>query len=343
MRDGMPVTIKDIARKIGKSTTTVSRALHDYGDISPETKQLVRQVAAELGYSPNTLAQRLQKQHTDTLALILPTYGPRFSDPFFSEFIAGVGNQATRQGYDLLVSTRPPGEEELQAYQYNVQGRRVDGFVLVRIRCQDARIDYLCQMGFPFVAYGSTEGELDFPLVDVDSRQGMALVVDYLASLGHRRIACITPPMDLMFSRHRLNSVRASLESQGISCDETLIVSSDLTQAGGYQQAQVLMDTPNPPSAIIAGNDLMALGAMSAVQERGLRVGADISITGFDDIAQAEHSHPPLTTVRQPIERIGEMVCEMLVKIIRKEPLEKEQIMLKPELVVRQSCGRAIA
>ena len=339
----MPVTIKDIARMIGKSTTTVSRALHDYDDISPETKQLVRKVAAELGYSPNTLAQRLQKQHTDTLALILPTYGPRFSDPFFSEFIAGVGNQATRLGYDLLVSTRPPGEEELQAYQYNVQGRRVDGFIVVRTRCQDARIDYLRKVDSPFVAYGSVEGNLDFPLVDVDSHYGMSLVVDYLTDLGHRRIACITPPMDLTFAQHRLNGVRAGLQSREIPCDETLIVSSDLTQGGGYQQTLALLEAPNPPTAIIACNDLMALGAMSAVQDRGLHVGVDVSITGFDDIAQAEHSHPPLTTVRQPIEQIGEMVCEMLVKVIHKEPLEKGQIMLQPELVVRQSCGRVSA
>lgn len=336
----MPATIKDIARKIGKSTTTVSRALHDYDDISPETKQLVRKVAAEMGYIPNTLAQRLQKQHTDTLALILPTYGPRFSDPFFSEFIAGVGNQAARQGYDLLVSTRPPGEDELQIYQYNVQGKRVDGFVLVRVRCQDARIDYLRKVGFPFVAYGSTEEALDFPLVDVDSKRGMDLIVEYLVNLGHERIACITPPMDLMFARHRLNSVRSGLNSRGIPCDENLIVSSDLTQGGGYQQAQHLLEIPDPPTAIIACNDLMALGAMSAAQERGLQVGADISITGFDDIAQSEHSHPPLTTVRQPIEEIGEKVCEMLVKTVHQEPLEKKQLILQPDLIVRQSCGR---
>lgn len=335
----MPVTIKDIARKIGKSTTTVSRALHDYDDISAETKQLVRKVAAEMGYSPNTLAQRLQKQHTDTLALILPTYGPRFSDPFFSEFIAGLGNQAAHLGYDLLVSTRPPGEDELQAYQYNVQGRRVDGFVVVRTRCQDARIDYLRKVGFPFVAYGSVDGTLDFPLVDVDSDSGMKLVVDYLLDLGHRRVACITAPMDLTFARHRLNGVRTSLQSRGFPCEEALIVSSDLTQAGGYQQTQVLLDVIHPPTAIIACNDLMALGAMSAVQERGLKVGVDISITGFDDIALAEHSHPPLTTVRQPIEKIGEMVCGMLVNTIRSDPLESKQIILKPELVVRQSCG----
>jgi len=135
------VTIKDIARKIGKSTATVSRALNDFDDISPETKALVRKAAAELGYTPNKLAQSLQKQQTETIGLILPTFGPRFSDPFFSEFLAGVGNKAAQWGYDLLVSTRQPGDQELQAYQFNVQSHRVDGFIVVRTRREDARID----------------------------------------------------------------------------------------------------------------------------------------------------------------------------------------------------------
>lgn len=337
----MTPTIKDIARKIGKSTTTVSRALHDYDDISPETKRLVRQVAAEMGYSPNTLAQRLQKQYTDTLALILPTYGPRFSDPFFSEFIAGIGNQAAEFGYDLLVSTCPPGEKELDTYRYNVQGHRVDGFVVVRTRRQDARVDYLRRVHFPFVAFGRVEGPLDFPLVDENSEYGMSLVVDYLVDLGHKRIACIAPPDDLMFTQFRLKGIRDRLQKSSLKLEDSLIVTGDLTQRDGYQKAQELLDHPEPPTAIIACNDLMAFGAMSAAQERGLQVGKDISITGFDDIPMAEHSHPPLTTVRQPIEQIGGMICEMLVKAIRKSPLESQHVILKPSLVIRQSCGQA--
>ncbi len=196
----MSPTIKDIARQVGKSITTVSRALADYDDVSPETKELVRKVAAEMGYSPNSMAQRLQKQHTDTLGLILPTFGPRFSDPFFSEFIAGVGNKAAQFGYDMLVSTHPPGERELQAYRHNVQSQRVDGFIIVRTRKQDPRISYLRAARFPFAAFGRTEGPLDFPFVDEDSEFGMRLAVDHLHELGHRAIACIYPPTDLNFS-----------------------------------------------------------------------------------------------------------------------------------------------
>ena len=112
----MPVTLKEIASRVGKSITTVSRALHDYDDVSSETKEEVWRVAREIGYQPNTLAQRLQKQSSDTIGLIIPTFGPRFSDPFFSEVLAGIGNKANTLGYDLLVSTHSPGAQELEAY-----------------------------------------------------------------------------------------------------------------------------------------------------------------------------------------------------------------------------------
>ncbi|HSF79834.1 MAG TPA: LacI family DNA-binding transcriptional regulator [Anaerolineales bacterium] len=337
----MPVTIIDIARRVGKSITTVSRALHDYDDVSPETKQLVRRVAAEMGYTPSTLAQRLQKQRSDTLGLILPTFGPRFSDPFFSEFLAGVGNVAAEIGYDLLVSTRAPGEAEMTAYRKNVQSRRVDGFIVVRTRRQDPRIEYLSDSDFPFIAFGRTGGDLDFPFVDEDSFYGMGLVVEHLVSLGHRRIACISAPADLMFAEHRLKGLRAGLSTHDMSIPAEMIREGDLTQRGGYQQASGLLEHPQPPTAIVACNDLMALGAVSLAQERGMVVGRDISITGFDDIPMAEHAHPPLTTLRQPIYQIGRLICEMLVQILQGETLERRQVLLQPELVVRSSTGRA--
>ncbi len=335
----MAVTIKDIAKRVGKSVTTVSRALHDYDDVSEETKELVRRVAAELGYSPSSLAQRLQKQKTDTIGLVLPTYGPRFTDPFFSEFLAGVGNKAGSMGYDILVSTCPPGDQELLSYRNKVQTRRVDGFILVRTRRQDARIDYLCNSGVPFVAFGRAEGACDFPYVDEDSETGMRLMVDHLAKLGYQRIAFLAAPENLMFSRFRLKGFLDGLQANNLPLDQTLIITGDLTQRGGYEKANYLLNLPQPPDAIVASNDLMAFGAISAAQERGLQVGKDIGITGFDDTTLAEHSHPPLTTLHQPVYRIGGMVTEMLIHIIQGEHLTDEHILLQPSLVVRQSCG----
>lgn len=337
----MAATIKDIARKIGKSTTTVSRALNDYDDISAETKALVRQAAAELGYTPNTLAQRLQKQQTDTIGLIIPTYGPRFSDPFFSEFIAGIGNKAARLGYDLLVATRTPGEQELDAYRYNVRTHRVDGFILVRTRCEDARARFLHDAGFPFVTFGRVDGNLDYSYIDEDGEHGMGLVIEHLAGLGHTRFGVIAPPSDLTFTHHRMLGIRKKAAELGLPLDNFTILESNLTQRGGYEQANVLFNLPNPPTAVIACNDLMAFGAMSAAMEHGLVVGRDVSITGFDNIPMAEVSHPPLTTVNQPIYQIGSMVCEMLIQRIRAETHISQKVLLTPSLVVRQSCGPA--
>ncbi|NOX63991.1 MAG: LacI family transcriptional regulator [Chloroflexi bacterium] len=335
----MAVTIKDIARRTGKSITTVSRALADYDDVSPATKELVRRVADEMGYTPNRLAQRLQKRRTETIGLILPTFGPRFADPFFSELLAGIGNTAASYGYDLLVSTQAPGEKELETYRQKVQGGQVDGLIVVRTRRHDKRIDYLRKADVPFAVFGRTEDALDYPFVDEDGEYGMQLMVEHLVDLGHRRIACIAPPPHLMFAHYRMLGIHKAMEKAGLALQDELLVVGDLTQRGGYQQAERLLDLSPRPSAIIACNDLMALGAMSAAQKRGLVVGRDITITGFDDIPMAEHAHPPLTTVHQPIYKIGSMVCDMLLQILSGQEPEERQVILKPKLIVRQSSG----
>lgn len=337
----MKPTIKDIARRVGKSITTVSRALNDYDDISDETKQLVRQAAEEMGYIPNATAQRLQKRTTDTIGLILPTFGPRFSDPFFSEFLSGVGNQASEMGFDMLVATRTPGDQEMQSYRSDVATHRVDGFIIVRTRCDDPRIAFLKQAGFPFVAFGRVSGDSEFPYVDEDGRFGLASIIEHLIDFGHRKIALITAPDNLTFTRHRLEGASSAMRERGLEIASDHLQVGDLTQRGGYEAAQRLLDLPNPPTAIAAFNDLMAIGAMSAVQERGLSVGKQISITGFDNIPMAEHAHPTLTTVDQPIYQIGRRVCDLLIRMIRNEPPTETQVILKPRLIMRRSTGPA--
>lgn len=335
----MAVTLKDIARAVGKSVTTVSSALNNYDDVSEETKELVRRVAREMGYAPNIAAQRLRKKRTDTLGLIFPTFGPRFSDPFFSELLAGIGNESSENGLDLLVSTQAPGSDEEESYRRMTSGRRVDGLLVVRTRRHDPRIAFLAERDFPFVAFGRSEQGFDFPYVDEDGVLGMKLVTQHLVDVGHRRIAFIAPSPDLMFATYRLKGFRQAMEENGLALDESLIVIGDLTQRNGHRLAGELLDRPDRPTAIIASNDLMALGAMTAAQERGLLVGRDIAITGFDDIPPAQYSHPPLTTLHQPIYRIGRMICEILIKCINGETLAERHILLRPSLIVRRSSG----
>ncbi len=337
----MPVTLKDIANRVGLSVTTVSRALNDYDDVSPATKALIRRVAQEMGYRPDATAQKLQKGRTDTIGFVIPTFGPRFSDPFFSEFLAGLGNQASEENFDVLVSTRAPGPEEDEAYRRLVESRRVDGLIIVRTRHHDPRIAYLADQRFPFCAFGRSDLGVDFPYVDVDGTQGLREAVGYLVGLGHRRIGYIAAPGNLMFNTFRLQGYRQGLEEHGIPFEPDLVVEGDLTERGGFQAAQKLL--ARHPTAILAGNDLTALGAIRAAQEAGLEVGRDISVIGFDDIPLAEHTHPPLTTLRQPIYQIGKTVCRMLLQVIRGEPVPDGHVILSPELVIRQSTGPAPA
>jgi len=335
----MPVRLKDIAERLGLSITTVSRALGGYPDVAEETRRRVESAAHEMGYYPDASAQKLQKRRTDTIGFIIPTFGPRFADPFFSEMLAGVGNEASRHRMDLLVATHPPGPTEIETYQRWVGSHRVDGFVLVRTRRNDARIRYLASCGALFAAYGRSDMEIDFLHVGVDGQRGMYEATQHLISLGHHRIAYIAPPSGTQFSVHRRAGIDLALRSNGLSLPQELSVEGDLTEESGYQIAQRLLATNPAPSAIVCGNDLMALGAMSAVHEQGLTVGQDISVVGFDDIPSSKHSHPPLTTVRQPVYDIGRRVCRMLIQCIHAESIEERHIVLQPEFVIRESAG----
>jgi LacI family transcriptional regulator len=335
----MPVTLKDIAERVGKSVPTVSRALAGFDDISPKTREEVQRVALEMGYEPNTTARNLQKQRTDTIALILPSANVlRFSDPFFSEFLSGIVDQAAQYNFYLSISTETPKDGH-GTYAKYIRNRRFDGFVVVRTQRQDSRIDTLRQHNVPFVAFGRTESDNDFPFVDEDGRYSIRQIVDHLVGLGHKRIACITEPTYLTKSYHRLQGFLEGIEAHHLPYDPALIIESKFRQRSGRLSALELLNLPEPPTAIVACNDLLALGAISAAQEMGLVVGRDISITGFDDILLAEHANPPLTTVHQPAHQLGTMVAQMLLKIIKGEPVTTKQIILKPSLVIRQSSS----
>lgn len=334
------VTLKDLAARLNLSITTVSRALAGYDDVAEATRQRVLQAAEEMGYVPDVTARRLKKGRTDTIGFVIPTSGPRFSDPFFSELLAGIGNKAAQHNYDLLVSTQSPDTpEEQAAYRRMVESRLVDGLLVVRTRVRDHRIEYLAKVGFPFVAFGRSDLDVDFPYVDENGAHGLAQATQHLVDLGHRQLAFIAASPSLMFCVSRRAGLEATLQRNGLTLLPEYVITGDLTQQGGFWAMNQLLDLSNPPTAVIACNDLMALGAISAAQKRGLVVGRDAAITGFDDIPWAEHSHPPLTTLHQPIYDIGRQICDMLVRLIQGEELAERHVLLKPELIIRESSG----
>ena len=339
----MAVTIRDVAKRLNVSITTVSRALDGYDDVAPATRARVLRTAREMGYLPSRAARQLRRQRADIIGYVLPTVGPRFTDRFFSEFIAGLGDEATCHNFDLLVSTAAPDSPaEKQIYTRWVSSRLVDGFVLSRMRQQDWRANYLVEQDFPFAVHGWTRLEADYPFIEMDSRAGFALLVQHLVERGHRRIAYVGAASKFSLQEDRFAGYQNGLAAAGIPCDAMLIAEGDLTRAGGYQAALQLLRLPEPPTAIIGVNDLTALGVLRAAHELGLVVGRDVAVAGYDGTEDSEHAQPPLTTLKQPVYDTARRLVAMLFALVSGEPLADHHIILQPELIIRESTAKQL-
>jgi len=336
----MSTTIKDIAQLLHLSVSTVSKALNDYPDVAPETKQRVQEAARSLGYRPNVIAQRLQSRRTGTLGFVLWYGEDSISDPWLNEFLISMLEAAARHQYDLLVSACPLGTSRPEVYEQVIRTGRVDGLILDSTDRHDDRITYLCQEGFPFVVFGRTEQDIDFPYVDVDGRAGVRQAVQHLIDLGHRRIAFIGLPSFSFCAYDRRLGYEAALEANGLPLETDLIVEVEAgSEENGYSAMIQLLELSHPPTAVMVSSDLMAIGALRAAQERGVTVGRDLALIGFDDISLAAYTHPPLTTLRQPMQEIGQRLVDMLVCLLEDRPLPERHVILPPPLVIRQSSG----
>ncbi len=336
------VTLKDIARAVGKSVATVSKSLHGHQDIAPETRELIRQTAAEMGYTPNITAQRLQKKRTDAIGLILPILSARQADPFFTELLSGVADEVANHNFDLLVSARAPGEQEKIAYHRLVQERRVDGVIVGQPRNQDWRIEFLTTQNMPFVVVGHHSPLLNVPAVWIDTVSGLKQALAHLAEEGRTNLALIPPPADLLCAELCIQTFNAELSARAGLMGQIAGEIKELSQKEGYRAAQMLLNRPNVPDAIIACHDLVAMGAMAAAHDQGFEIGNDIAVVGFGDILLAEHARPPLTTLHRPTYAMGRQACHLLLDIIAGKPASMAQIVVEPWLVVRQSSSLAL-
>lgn len=336
----MAANIHDVAKRLRLSITTVSRALDGYDDVAESTRQRVIDTARELGYVPSRAARQLRRRRADAIGYILPTSEPRFSDPFYADFIAGMGDEAARHGFDVLVATAPPGDTSERAlYERWIQSRRVDGVVLNRVRRLDWRVGYLASEGIPFATLGKSLDPVTHPYIDVDATAGFAQLVSHLADRGHRRIAFVGASSDLVLQSARLEGYRRGLARAGLVFDPLLIAEGDLTPRGGFSAAQALLSLEDPPTAIIGINDLTAIGALHAGQAAGLMIGRDLAIAGYDGLNETVHTQPPLTTLSQPLYGIARRLVEMVIRLITNKPLEEEHVILQPELLIRGSTG----
>ena len=335
------VTSRDVAERAGVSRTTVSFVLNDVEGtkISDETRQRVLAAAKELGYVPHAAAQVLAGQRTRTIGLAFPRAPHHLPTHFFLlQVMDGLLRVVQQHGLRLLIDS-PDDGRSARSYLNLVRAKRIDGLIMLDPRSDDRALRGLAEDGFPLVLIGDLPGG-DISSVDVDNRAAARNAVEHLLSCGHRRIACITnaPLSSYTATEERLLGYRDALEAAGIAYDDALIRYGAYTPQSGFNcMTGLLNDVRLLPTAAFVASDVVAFGAMSAIQRRDLRVPEDIALVGFDDVPLARFVNPALTTVRLPATEQGRLAGKLLLELILNQLEVSRRILLDTELIVRAS------
>lgn len=332
-------TIVDIARRAGVGVGTASRALNGAPDVSATTRERVLAAAAELNYQPSALARRFQGQRSGVLAFMPEVGDQPAGDMQFKDFIAILARSSARHDLDLLIRPLRSGGDYRAQFAQLIRGHRADGIILADTRVEDERVAYLAAEGLPFVAFGRTSAALDYPYVDLDSQAGVFAAVTHLIARDHRRIAFLGMPLAYSYAHHRYEGYRQALRDAGIPADPALALNDLHAETETRAAVLRLLHEGERPSAIAAASDLLAIYAIRALEDAGLRPGDDVALVGFDDLPLAAHTRPSLTTVRQPFDQICDRLIETLIGVIDGDAAVARQSLVPPELVIRQSSG----
>jgi LacI family transcriptional regulator len=327
------ITILDVAAVAGVSYGTVSRVINNDPHVKAETRVRVRQAMEQLGFTVNRQARSLAGGRSNVVGVLVPDLGTGY----IGEIMRGIDAELGSCGYDLMLFTTHRTAAKEAGYVTNLAGGLVDGLLLVLPRNPADYIGTLTHRGFPFVLIDHHGNGQDCTSVGATNWQGAFQATEYLIAAGHTAIGFITGTMDLGASVDRLGGYKAALRTHHIELDTSLIYQGTYEQTDGYFGAMQLLDLPDPPSAIFASNDSMAMGVMDAVRRRGLRIPEDISIIGFDDIPQAALVRPALTTVRQPLEQMGSVATQFLLDMLKDSSKKFTRVELPTELIVRES------
>ena len=336
-----PVTIKDIARALNLSTSTVSRALRDSYEISPETKRLVMEYAERLNYRPNPIALSLKGSSSKALAVIVP----QIANNFFSQAINGIEAIAYNRGYHVIIfQTHESYEREVANIQQAV-ARRVDGLLLsLSSETSDvAHLKALQTQGIPLVLFDRVAPELTVTQVVADNFGGAYAATAHLLQTGRRRIAHLTIPPYLSITQERLAGYRAALEQYGVPFDENLVRYGTFGPDEADELVEQLLAQEPRPDAFFTASDRLVLGCLTALRKRGIRIPEDISLIGFTNLPAAEMLNPPLSTVTQPAQEIGQLAAERLIELIehKQKASPPATVKLPTTLVVRESSSPA--
>ncbi len=308
-------------------------------DVSPATRERVLKAAAKLGFSPDPAGRRLRRQSSDTIGFVISAPQTQFAHPFFLNMLAGVEDALADTHFQVIIASGRAIETEIDVFRRLVEKHRVDALLFGRTRRHDERIEYLLERDIPFVAYGRSESSQEFPFVDIDptvtGRDGCGRFI----ALGHRRIALVHSPEFLMFSHFQRLGYEEALRAAGIAFDPDLCIEEAMTEEGGQRAARKLLALPNPPTAFVCGQDMMAVGVMRAIAQAGKTPGQDIGVIGSDNHPVGRLVTPALTTFSAPTEQVGKRMVELLLARLQGADPKTLQDIWTPELILRSSDG----
>jgi LacI family transcriptional regulator len=325
------VTIHDVARRARVSIATVSHVINETRPVSDELQARVNQAMEELGYQPNRLARGLRRGETYTIGLIVSD----IADPFFAEMARCIEDAGFERGYSVILCNSDRRHDKERFYAKLLIEKQVDGVIFGTLGTSTESIRMLQKRNIPLIVVDREVSDVEVDMVLVDNAQGGWLATQHLIDLGHRRIGCITGDVAITTFAQRVEGYRQALSNADLAIDETLIVYGSVVQDGGHQATHQLLSMDDPPTAIFASIDMLAIGVIQEAATMGRRVPDDLSVIGFDDIALAALFTPPLTTISQPKQDMGSLATEMLLERIVDPNLTARTQLLDTALVVR--------
>jgi DNA-binding LacI/PurR family transcriptional regulator len=334
-------TIKDVAKEAGVSIATVSYVLNNkITFVSEDTRQIVLQAIQRVGYTPSVTARNLQANQTRLIGYAWHPIPNGQVNPVLDQFTYYMAHAAEEAGYHILTFTCSK-ENPVPIYEELIKRQRVDAFVLAGTNTDDPRIEFLIEKKFPFVCFGRSNPEWQFDYVDTDGESGMRQATEYLIRLGHRKIAFVAWPKTSLAGNYRLQGYMNAMRHAGLPVPPEYIIHVEQDQESGRTALRRWLQLPAEmqPTAIIAVTDLIAIGVMNEAKERGMVIGRDLSVIGYDNAPLVEYYSPALTTLEQQIPEMGHILIQMIEGMFQKQQRDLVQLVVPPRFIVRESCG----
>ena len=331
-------TAKDVAKYAGVSIATVSRVVNQQASVSPDVRAKVRHAIEALGYQPSRTAQRLRAKRGHVIGVVISD----IQNPFFTAVVRGIEDVAYQHGYSLILCNSDEDSDKEHLYLDVMRAEAVAGVILATTIEDNVAARQLISDGIPLIAIDRQLNDPDIDSVLVDSVQGTVEAMSHLIELGHRRIGFIGGPVTITTMRERRDGYVLAHQQHGLPVSPELIKLVSPKQAGGYASAQELLDLHPPITALFAGNNLIALGALSAIHERGLCIPRDLSVLCFSDLPWAQLLQPPLTVVTQPDYELGQKAAELLIERFQQPHKPVSHLQLGLSLTIRASTGRPL-